>query len=116
MHYNLTKPCNNCPFRSDKLFYLHPERVEEIAFGDGPFMCHKTVNYPDDDEGQVTDKSEHCAGLLIMLEHMEQPSQIMRIAERLGMYDRHKLDMGAPVYEHVDDYIEQLDNEMVGAG
>jgi hypothetical protein len=32
---------------------------------------------------------------------MAQPHQMMRIAERLGMYDRTKLKMDAPVYDGV---------------
>ena len=41
----------------------------------------------------------HCAGALILLEKLNLPSQMMRIAERLGMYDRRKLDMLAPVFD-----------------
>ena len=109
MNYNLTKPCSNCPFRSDKLFPLRKGRVEEIINA-GAFTCHKTVDY----SGEVpTDskKSEHCAGLLIMLEHMERPHQMMRIAERIGIYDRTKLDMDQPVYQHVTEYLIALEKE-----
>lgn len=45
-----------------------------------------------------------------MLEKMQQPHQMMRIAERLGMYDHTKLNMSAPVYDDVDEMAEaQLD-------
>ena len=108
MNYNLKKPCENCPFRSDKLFPLHPERIEEIAYGNGEFACHKTVDYSGDGGGVVKEKSEHCAGLLIMLEHMGQPHQLMRISERLGLYSRHTLDIDSPVYHHVEEYIDIL--------
>ena len=109
MNYNLKKPCNNCPFRSDKYFPLHPDRVDEIVGGGEAFACHKTVDYSGDDGGRLKSKSEHCAGLLIMLEHMEQPHQMMRIAERIGLYDRSKLEMDSPVYEDVHDYLEVLE-------
>ncbi len=109
MNYNLTKPCDNCPFRADKLFYLRPQRIKEIV-NTGNFACHKTVDYSNE-EPELKDKSEHCAGLLIMLEHMEQPHQMMRISERLGVYDRTKLDMSQPVYKDVTDYIERLEKE-----
>lgn len=46
-----------------------------------------------------TKDSQHCAGALIFLEKIEEPHQMMRICERLGMYDRTKLDMDAPVFE-----------------
>ena len=111
MNYNLQKPCSNCPFRSDKFFHLHPNRVLEIAHGGGEFPCHKTVKR-DDGEPQVTTKSEHCAGLMIMLEHMKQPTQMMRIAERIDLYDPSSLQMDSPVYEHVDDYLEAIDHHL----
>lgn len=106
MNFDLKKPCADCPFRSDKLFQLRPDRVKEIVNGDS-FPCHKTVDYS---EGTPdTSKEQECAGLMIMLEHMEQPNQMMRIAERLGVYDRTKLDMDSPVYEHVEDYLDCLE-------
>lgn len=109
MNYNLTKPCGNCPFRSDKLFPLHPRRALDIATNDSEFACHKTVDYSGDDGGEIKDKSEHCAGLLIMLEQMNQPHQMMRVLERIGLYDRTKLDMSSPVYEDIDDYVSLLE-------
>jgi len=107
VNYNLTKPCDNCPFRSDKLFPLNTDRAEEIIYGNAEFACHKTVDYSEED-AKVKAKSEHCAGLLIMLEHMNQPHQMMRISERVGVYDRSKLEMDSPVYNHADDYLDNL--------
>lgn len=75
--------------------------------GRGEFPCHKTAEVIDG-EYIATDKSVHCAGALIFAEKQEAPTQMMRIAERLGMYDRRKLDMGADVYDSLD--------EMVSAG
>lgn len=109
MNYNLTKPCDNCPFRSDKLFPLRPERAEEIIYNGGQFACHKTARSNDDGDTQITQKSEHCAGLLILLEKNNKPHQMMRIAERFGAYDRTKLDMNAPVYDDPDEYIHMLE-------
>ena len=43
------------------------------------------------------EKSLHCAGALIYLEKRERPHQMMRISERLGMYDYTQLDMTADV-------------------
>ncbi len=116
MKFTMTSPCGNCPFRSDKPFFLAEGRAEEITnnlLSGGTFPCHKTVDYdhPDDEDGEgvVTDDSIHCAGALIMLEKMESPSQMMRIAERLGMYDRTKLKMDAPVYDSADEMIETIE-------
>ena len=47
MNFNLERPCNNCIFRIDPSFPLHPDRAAEIAhaleFGDASFSCHKTT-------------------------------------------------------------------------
>lgn len=106
--YSLKTPCPNCPFRTDVKPYLSPERVEEIRDGleRGEFPCHKTLDYDTDEEGGVeTEKTAHCAGALILLEKEGTPSQMMRISERLGMYDARKLDMDAPVFDSWDDMI-----------
>jgi hypothetical protein len=41
-----------------------------------------------------------------VLERMEQPSQMMQICERIGLYDARKLDMDAPVFDSLEDWIE----------
>lgn len=100
MKYTMTTPCDLCPFRNDeKRLYVHPSRLLEMAAGE--FCCHKTgEHYEDDEVSEIrpTKNSQHCAGALIFCEHTNQPHQMMRIAERLGMYDRRKLDMTAPVF------------------
>ena len=106
--YSMTKPCPKCPFRNDIRPYLTPERVEEIeaSLERAEFPCHQTVDYDDDGEGCVTSKSEHCAGALILMEKEGRSSQMMRIAERLGMYDHTKLDMDSPVFDSFEEMIE----------
>lgn len=109
MSYALTKPCKDCPFRHDIRPFLRRARAEEIVEGleRGEFPCHKTLECTDDEEGtRVGKKSQHCAGALIMLEKVDRPSQMMRIAERIGMYDRTKLDMDAPVFDDPQDFID----------
>lgn len=104
--YGLTKPCSHCPFRSDIRPFLTPERVREIARSlvRAEFPCHETTGAK---EGERAPESEwkHCAGALILLEKVGRPSQMMRIAERLGMYDARKLDMAAAVYESFEDMV-----------
>lgn len=113
MDYRLRKPCENCPFRSDgQGVELRPARVDEIEMHltMGPFACHKTVDYAeaewDDDESYSSGgmaNASHCAGALILLEKLEQPHQMMRIAERIGLYDPDALDMEAPVWDSWED-------------
>ncbi|KZX80561.1 hypothetical protein A3715_17080 [Oleiphilus sp. HI0009] len=85
--------------------------MQDIVFSDGSFACHKTVDYSDESEGRVKEKSEHCAELLIMQEKMKAPNQTTRIAERLGLYDHKKLNMDAPVYDSVNDYLNEIDKQ-----
>jgi len=114
----MTRPCDNCPFRKDKPFYLAPGRAREIAdalSSDRHFTCHKTIDYgaAEDAERRPYDASEqHCAGATITLWRMGAPNQWMRWAGRLGLFDPGKLDMSAPVYSDLDEFvsaIEELD-------
>lgn len=113
--YRLIRPCARCPFRTDIPAYLHPERVEEIEQGlvRGEFPCHETTGAEDEDgDRQHGDNETHCAGALILLEKLDRPSQMMRIAERLGLYNRTKLDMASPVYDTFEEmYQACLDAE-----
>jgi hypothetical protein len=106
MKYTLPRPCKNCPFRSDIKGYLTKARVRQIIDSitrqQRTFSCHKTNETEENDEGWSetieTENSHHCAGALIFLERLDQPNQMMRIAERIGLYDRRKLDMDSPVH------------------
>ncbi len=110
MHYTKTSPCDSCPFRYDVPGFLMPGRVDELeqSLVRSGFPCHKTVDH-DEETGEGIERKDsiHCAGALILLEKLEQPSQMMRICERLGMYDRSKLKMDAPVFE---DFSEMADH------
>lgn len=106
MNYKLTKPCDLCPFRNDEgRLYVAPEVL--IGMAQGEFCCHKTGVAVEDEEGmsqiEPTENSQHCAGALIFLEKIGEPHQMMRICERLGMYDASKLDMAAPVFNSFEE-------------
>ena len=106
MKMTMTKPCELCPFRTDLQSgpYLRRARAQGIADAlvRGTFACHETTGVKGDSpEGG----EQHCAGALIMLEHAEQPSQLMRIFERVGAYDRTKLDMSAPVFTDPGEWV-----------
>lgn len=109
MHFDLKRPCVDCPFLRDKAF-LTRARARSIAtdvlVAGKTFSCHKTLDYSnaDDDGGPADTKhTQHCAGALIMCEKAGRPNQMMRIAERLGMYDASKLDLTAEVYRNPAD-------------
>ena len=106
MKYELTTPCENCPFKKDQS-YLATKRASQIARdlqNDHSFACHKTTT----SLGRRVDhpKAQHCAGALIMLEKLDKPHQMMRIAERLRLYDPFKLDMEAPVFDNFKQFIK----------
>ena len=108
--YALRRPCENCPFRTDIPGYLRPERAREIAESiacGAEFPCHKTtVPDPDDDSLNVgAEHSQMCAGAMILMEHEQAPNQMLRVAERIGLYDAGKLDMDAPVARSFVEFI-----------
>jgi hypothetical protein len=94
VNYTKTTPCPDCPFLTGTEHAYTDERLADLA--SGPFPCHKTAKLKNS-EYQATEKSQHCAGALIYNEKRKQSNQIMRIAERLGLYDYTKLDMGASI-------------------
>ena len=104
-----TTPCAECPFRNDIEPYLREGRARSIATAiikDSSFHCHKTVDYSGDNQGVVTADSEECAGSVIVQEKMGRANQAMRIAERLGWYDRNLMNMDAPVFANLRQFIE----------
>lgn len=109
MKFELLRPCQHCPFRTDVKNFLHPGRRKEIAESittfQQTFSCHKTNLSDDEGDTIETKDTQHCAGALIFLENLGLPNQMMRIAERLGMYDRFKLDMTSPVFSTIKKFI-----------
>lgn len=107
--FALKRPCGACPFRTDRAPFLSADRARDIAdalHADASFHCHKTLDLDaDGDELEVTASSKHCAGAMIVLEHENRPNQMMRIAERLGLYDRTSLAMDSPVPESLEDWV-----------
>lgn len=113
MKFNLKRPCKDCPFRTDIHPYLNADRVREITdalmTGNSTFACHETTEY-NEEEGDMasTKDSSHCAGAMIFLEVQEIAiqNQMVRIAERLRIYDHKKLDMSAPVFHDQQSMID----------
>ncbi len=109
MEYKLTTPCGNCPFRSDKPFYLHPERAEEIAdsiLNGSPFPCHKTFEYDGPGSADIPGGEQHCAGALITLERTHSdPTLLLTLARLAGVYDPDALNFKAPVYPSVEEWL-----------
>jgi hypothetical protein len=111
--FALKRPCGNCPFRTDRTPFLDRERAQDIAdslHADASFHCHKTISYESEDgTGEVTGESKHCAGALITMEREGFANQMMRIGERLGLYDPAALVMDSPVYDSLADWVAAHD-------
>jgi len=115
--FTLIRPCELCPFRTDCLkgwLKTFSAEIADSLKNDKTFLCHETTEYEEDyDEDEYetpplkeTGKEQHCAGAMILLEKIERPNQMMRIAERLGLYDHTKLDMDAPVFNSLEEFVE----------
>ena len=104
MNYAMKEPCNACPFLIGSGFAFR----SLTAHASGEFACHKACALSDEGVYEArNDKTPHCAGALIFLEKQGKPHQMMRISERLGMYDHTKLNMDAPVGSKPHDYLVQ---------
>ncbi len=116
--FNITKPCNDCPFRKQNGIRLTEPRVVDIAgqmlSPDGvAFWCHKTtVSIEETDEGSTTrgagSDTQHCAGALIFAEKNDNATQVMRIAERLGIYRRDVVMADTNTTNEVCDTIQEM--------
>ena len=108
--FALKRPCGDCPFRTDRAPFLPEDRARDIAgalHADASFHCHKTLELgAEEGELEVIASSKHCAGAMIVLEHEDRPNQMMRIAERLGFYDRTALVMDSPVPASLDVWVD----------
>lgn len=100
MKYTMTQPCDACPFLKSNARTFTLRRLREFA-DNGTFPCHKTAESVKDEDGcgefHAKEDSVVCAGMLIFNERRDSPNQMMRISERLGFYDRRKLNMNAEV-------------------
>lgn len=99
-------------------------RVSEIAGSivrgrGGEFSCHKTVDYElvdhegnDDTYAQMNTAKKHCAGALIFAEKKNAPTQMMRICERIGLYNAKalmsNLENVAQVFDTYEEMLEHL--------
>lgn len=110
MNYAMTTPCDNCPFRKEGGIRLRAARLLDLADPRaGEFACHKTTASSEEDEDgarHATEDSSHCAGALIFHEKQGQSTQMMRICERIGMYDHTKLRGQDLVFDDVAEMLE----------
>jgi hypothetical protein len=109
VNYKMTEPCRECPFLKGSGFTWRA--LNEHASGE--FPCHMASKLNEDGffVAKEGTKTPHCAGALIFLEQQDKPHQMMRICERLGLYDRNKLNMQANVIRTPADCQRGLSNQ-----
>lgn len=99
MNYDMTTPCDQCPFLTSLSRGFTHKRLREFAAGE--FPCHKTARDVEDEDGfsyyAAHGDSQHCAGALIYNEKRGRVHQMARICARIGIYDPRKLNMEAGV-------------------
>jgi hypothetical protein len=101
MNYDMRQPCRECPYLIGSGF---PWK-SLIEHSSGEFACHMACELNDKGEYEASrENTPHCAGALIFLEKQNTPHQMMRICERIGLYDRTKLNMQANVGSKPSDY------------
>lgn len=122
MDYDMKKPCECCPFRRGTAMRLTRARVGEVVGGmlnpnGGEFPCHRTIEHLEGEHGEdagfreKNGKGKHCAGALIFAEKNGTATQMMRICERIGMYDAASLMANQEVVDSVfDDYGEAMEH------
>lgn len=114
MKFDMSTPCQHCPFRTNIAGYLYKARAAEIAeyvLNGGCFPCHKTTVDDDNDDGGdgglVTNSdSQECAGAAIFATKHGTSSQLSRIFERLRVGKVAELDLDAPVFDSVEQMVE----------
>lgn len=108
MKFDLKTPCSECPFRRDCLTgWLGLERASDIAQtldGGNRFSCHKTGR------NEKRDGEQHCAGALIVLKNSQGGfSGSISVAAALRIFNYRALDLEAPVFGSLDDFIDHHD-------
>ena len=96
MKFDLTSPCDNCPFRSNVAPYLSVKRASGILHDilrlDKTFACHKTTSVGTGRRTLLRDH-QHCAGALIMQARLKWPNWRVRLAIVFQLFDPRKLKM-----------------------
>lgn len=125
MDYDMKKPCECCPFRRGTAMRLTEGRVAEVVGlmlnpNGGEFPCHRTIEHMDGDGDNTVwrernGKGKHCAGALIFAEKNGTSTQMMRVCERIGVYDAAALmadpEVVASVFDSYGEALKHLTSE-----
>lgn len=138
MKFELKKPCKNCPFLKDSVSpfnkgWLSSHRaqgiVDSLVKDGGTFPCHKTVNYDYEDDiaeleelgeeeaakniyKKKIEGSQYCAGALILMLKIDNPSQMTQIAQRLGLFKEEELLDKDKVVDSIEEFVNMHGNSL----
>lgn len=100
----LHRPCAHCPFRRDIAPYISAGKaqsiIESLQAGQS-FVCHETICCVN------PTRRLHCAGALIIMQKSGVANTWVQLCQRLGFDDLEKLDMDAPVYASLDEFVQR---------
>lgn len=113
VHFDLKRPCDDCPFRTDAkrhdgvikdLPTLHG-RLERGLFA---HTCHKTDPRSDGPNPKYKGPVQHCAGALILCRNdkdykLQHPQIDAALA---GKFDPTELDMESPVFKSFHEMVK----------
>ena len=118
LNFDLKKPCEHCPFRTDVEPYLTGERALEIvqSLERGSFPCHETTAatkaQPRNAAGRFTAREhQQCAGAMILQFNEGKIGDVLQVAERLGFFRRAELRK-SPVFKSFRAFIEAQGDEI----
>jgi hypothetical protein len=115
MKFNLTRPCKDCPFRTDcptGWLGRSAERIAaELTREDKTFACHKTTGVETPWLAPPADDSQ-CAGALLMLQQANKlhDNWRFRLAQQMKILDMSKLKTNIPVFESPEAFVNHHKN------
>lgn len=75
------------------------------------FPCHKTTTFAEDGDYQPTQREQHCAGAMLVLEKQGRPNIPMRFARMQDEYHPNRLSGWEDVYNSLDEFAIAEDAE-----
>ena len=108
MLWKIKKPCEHCPFRSDKHPFISSERAKELAKrlsnDTSWFACHDTTGVKKGKKVKP-EKQSHCMGAAIMLFRAGLINVATRLALVLELITIKELKAPVPVFNTPEEFV-----------
>lgn len=113
LHFDMKRPCATCPFRRDVDPVLHLDEISSKRIARMapdlvkiPWACHATTTKSEEGRESCNERTQHCAGLLILLEKQGTPHGPYQFIKAIDECPVAELDMGAPVFDSLEELEE----------